>query len=105
MHSLLAKLLQKKNIESLDELTPDEKAIYDGYEGVLTKEELTIDDLRVFLTQQIEIIEGKWSSYETDAKEDLIPYHTCYKTLLRLLSSPKLERQRLEDYLTGLLNQ
>lgn len=105
MHSSLTKLFRKKGIESLDTLTEEERDVYNNYEKTLSKEELTIDDLRMFLKQQIDIIESKWSDYTLvqAKKSEFIPYHTVYKTLLRAIDAPQVEKESLEKYLTQLI--
>jgi hypothetical protein len=99
MKSLLQKLLKRKGIETLEELSTDERVVFDNYNKVLSKETLTIDDLRKFLEIQVSVIEGKWRDHENTRKAELIPYHTCYKVLLQAIDAPQAERKALEDYL------
>lgn len=104
---ILETLFQKKGIKSVDELSKEERATFEGYQRVLSKTELTVADIRDFLKSQIGIIEGRWKDLGTStfAKSDLIPLHTAYKTLLTAIDAPQLEREQLEAYLTGLVNQ
>ena len=109
MHSLLAKLLQKKGIGSTEELDakqpptggPSEKEIFEHYERVLAGKELTLEDIKKFIDQQIGVIEGKWADFGTleARKKELIAYHTVYKTILKAISAPQTERENLESYL------
>ena len=106
MHGLLAKLLQKRGIESFDKLDKEEKQTYDEWEKILSKEELTIEDIKQFCNSQLGVIKGKWSNLDTDTdkKKDLIPYFVVYSTLLQAIDSPKATRETLEIQLNNLLN-
>ena len=104
MLGILHKLLQKRGIESLDQLTTEEKKDFDTWEKILSKEELTVEDIKRFCSTQCEIIETKWQDYsvEQSKKAELIPYHTVYKTLLAAIDSPKAAREQLEQQLNQL---
>ena len=106
MKGLLQKLLQRKGIESLDEMSKDEKIVFQGYEKILSKETLTIEDIKKFLETQTFIIESKWKDYDTtnQKKAELIPYHTCYKTLLSAIDAPLKEKEALEMHLNQIIN-
>lgn len=110
--SVLDIFLKKKGVQSPDELdntpntdgSPTERETYERYRKILSKEELTIEDIKLFLQGQIGIIEQKWKDYDTpnDKKAELIPYHTVYKTLEQVIRSPKAEREQLEAMLNQL---
>lgn len=104
MIGILSKLLQKRGIKSIEELSGEEKVTFESYEKTLSEGEITIDGLKKFLTNQIEIIEGKWRDYESKNKENLIPYHTTYKAILQAIDAPQEKRRNLENYLNSLLN-
>ena len=103
MKGLLQKLLKKKGIEKVEDLSSDERTIFDNYERILSKEKLEIEDIKKFLETQLVIIENKWKDYnlENSKKAELISYHTVYKTLLQTIDAPLVERKSLEDYLVG----
>ena len=107
MHPLLQTLLGKRGIETVNELDMDEKAQYDQWEKILSKEELTIEDVKQFCKSQVEVIEGKWKdlNVENTKKAELIPYHTVYKTLLSAIDSPRSARESLEQQLINLTKQ
>lgn len=106
MHKLIAKLLQKRGIESLEALDKDEKITFDSWQRILSKQELTTQDIKDFCQRQIEVIEGKWRdlSIDQDKKNEYIPYHTVYKTLLEAIDSPQDARIALEQQLNQLIN-
>ncbi len=103
MHYILEKILKKRGINDLEELDKEEKATFETWQATLSKDELTPEDIKVFLQSQISIIEGKWANIESENKEKLIPYHTCYKLLLAAINSPKSARDALEKNLLQLI--
>ena len=105
--NLLTRLFAKKGIKSVDELSQEERATFDGYAKTLSKTELSVADIRDFLKSQVAIIEGKWKDYglSSFAKAELIPAHTVYKTLLTVIDAPQLERDQLETFLRNLIEQ
>jgi hypothetical protein len=107
MKDLILRLLQKRGIQSVDELDKEEKKTVEEWQSVLSKDELTLEDLKGFCQSQIGIIESKWADYNLDdkMKHNLIPYHTTYKTILNVIESPKAAREALEKNLVQLLNQ
>ena len=104
MHSLLTKLLQKRGIQSPEELSPEEKKTFEEWKTILAKEELTLDDLKTFCQYQIDVIESKWNDLNIDAfkKGELIPYHTVYKNISLAITSPRSSRETLEKHLLEL---
>ena len=103
--SILDKFLKKKGIKDPSDLSEEEKATYEGWKKILSKEELTTGDIREFCQTQIDMIENKWTDLEKDnsKKAELIPYHTVYRLLLSVINSPKVEREQLENQLEALL--
>lgn len=105
MHYLLTRLFQKRGIKDANDLSADEKSWFDQRQAILSKEELTIDDLKRFCETQLSIIETKWSDYAVnqEKKAELLPYYTVYKAILRAFDAPKVAREALEQELTQLL--
>jgi hypothetical protein len=104
MHTLLHKLFAKKGIKDANDLSEEEKATFDQWQEILTKDEMNLGDFKNFCSQQVGIIESKWADYNTtqDRKAELIPYHTVYKTLLSAVDAPKTAREALIKQLTQL---
>ncbi|MFA7662685.1 MAG: hypothetical protein WCX88_02095 [Patescibacteria group bacterium] len=103
--SILDKLLQKRGIKKTDDLEPEEKETFENWRKILSKEDLTIEDIKDFCKTQISVIEMKWKDLNIDnsKKAELIPYHTVYKTLEQVLNAPRSEREQLEAQLNQLL--
>ncbi|MBI5573486.1 MAG: hypothetical protein HY919_02900 [Elusimicrobia bacterium] len=105
MHPILSKLFQKRGIKDYSELSPEEKKDFDSWKLILDKDELSLGDILKFCNSQIEMIESKWRdlNLEQQKKAELIPYHTCYKTLAGAIQSPKVVREMLEKQLLALI--
>lgn len=88
---------EKKGIDP-KKLTPEESATYEQYKAILSKEELTTEDIRLFLKQERAKIEAKWRTYEK-VEKDLIPYYTVYGVLLEAIDAPQVQRAQLEEFL------
>lgn len=104
MLDILNKLLQKRGV-SYEQLDGEEQKQFDDWKLVLTKDELSTQDIRDFCQSQVDVIEGKWQdlNIENNKKAELIPYHTVYNLLLKVLDSPKEARLALEKNLQQLL--
>lgn len=105
MHNLLNKLFAKRGIKDPRELSPEETATFENWDKILSKEELTLEDVKQFCKTQVLVIEGKWADYSTDnaKKAELLPYYTVYKTLLNAIESPKVGREALEKQLIEMI--
>lgn len=101
----LQKLLDKRNIKSINDLDAEEKSTFEAWDKILSKEEMSVGDIKMFCKTQIEIIENKWADLNTSAekKSEFIPYHTVYRALLNAIDSPRLARETLENQLNALL--
>ncbi len=107
MHPLLSKLLQKRKIQDPNELSAEEKVTFEQWNLILNKEELTVEEIKLFLQNQISVIEQKWADLNKDnqSKAELIPVHTVYKLLLSAINSPKQAREAVVASLTQLINK
>lgn len=107
MHALIQRLLNKRGINSSDQLDKEEKQTFENWQLVLNKSELSTADISAFCKSQISIIENKWKDLDSphSKKAELIPYHVVYKILLQAIDSPKSAREALEIQLNQLLNQ
>lgn len=107
MANILTRLLEKRGIKDATELQGEEKTQFEKWRAILSKEELTTEDIKQFCQQQVGIIESKWKDYalKNESKAELIPYHIVYKTLLAVIDGPKVAREQLEKYLNELINK
>jgi len=104
MHQLLYKLFEKRGIKDSTELDSEEKSQFDTWDKILSKEQLSIEDIKNFCQSQIEVITGKWQdlSVEQAKKSEMIPYFVVYRTLLAAIDSPQESRRALEIQLNQL---
>ena len=107
MKNLLMQLLAKRGIKDATELDSEERKDFDVWNKILSKEDLTLEDVKAYCQTQVGIIEGKWADYNLDQnkKSELIPYHSVYKTLLKVIDSPRVAREQLENQLNELLKK
>ena len=109
---LLEKFLNKRGVKDPEELDntpmPDgsltERQTFDNWRAILSKDELTLEDIKHFCERQIAVIEGKWAdlNIEQARKAEMIPIHTVYKALLLAIDSPRSAREALEQQLEQL---
>ena len=106
MHKLIHQLLSKRGIQSVDQLDKEERQTFDNWQAILSKEQMTVDDIKHFCEAQIATVESKWKDLDKDnaKKAELIPYHTVYKSLLMAITAPQSQRKVIEDQLNQMLN-
>lgn len=104
--SILDKVLTAKGIKNYDDLTADEKVVFDRYKYVLSgKNKVTIEMLEEFCRGQVGLIEDKFASGETKYDTYLKACLHIYLNILKLIDAPKVEREGMERYLISLINQ
>ncbi len=103
--SLLSKWLAKRNIEHIEDLTPEELSIYNSYKRILIGEHLTIEAIREFCRVQINLIEDKFASRgKTTDDEYLRACLHVYLNIERCITAKEQERKAIEDHLSQLIN-
>lgn len=106
MRDILEKLLRKRGLNSVEDLDQEEKETFEAWQSVLSKDELTTQDIKNFCQNQVDTINGRWQdlSLEQAKKAELIPYFTVYNLLLKVIDSPKEAKEALEKNLNQLIN-
>lgn len=106
MNSLLEKLLKKRGIKNVDNLSFEEKSKFDQWQRVLSAdEEITLERIAEFCRNQIGAIELKWSNLENAYDPRYVTQHVVYSNILKALQAPKQEREHLEKYLRSLVDE
>lgn len=102
----ISKVLQKRGIKDISELTAEEKEEFDRWQTILKKEDTTIKDVIVFCESQIDIIESAFKDIDTPTQrmERLVLQHSIYKALIAFISGPQKEKEQLRQYLTSQLS-
>lgn len=103
--SILDKLLDKRGIKNIDDLSKEERAVFDNYKTTLTGKTVTIKDLESFAESQIQLIEGKFAGPPSPHDPYLKACLHIYLTLLKAIRAPKVERERLERYLIAMIQE
>jgi hypothetical protein len=107
MHSLLSKLLQKREIKHVDDLDKEEKGQFIKWQTILTGEQVTVDKIGLFIKAQIISIESQMKNLDNTPQknERLILLFSVYKAIGEALKAPEKEREVLENYLRSLLTE
>lgn len=105
MHNLLSKLFEKRGIKDVNDLDEEERITFEHWNNILSKETLSITDIKEYCQTQLDIISSKWASYdlESSRKAELIPYFSVYSSLLKVMDAPQLGREALEKQLNELI--
>ena len=101
--SLLSRLLQKRGITKEEDLSLEEKKVFDSYKRVLTGEEMTVPVIKQFCQNQIKLIENKFAGPPSDHDLYLKASLHVYLNLLKTIEAPESERESLERYLVQLI--
>ena len=105
MHTLLQRLLQKRNVDPKD-LTQEEKQDFDRWESKLQGKDMTVETILNYCKAQRIIIESQWENMDNskEKNERLILMHTVYAKITNLIQSHDRERVELEKYLDDLID-
>jgi hypothetical protein len=102
MNPKLQKLLEKRQIQGLEDLKGSEKQDFDRWERVLSEGEITVEKIKLFCESQIRVIEANWKQF-THTDQQVIA-HTIYKAILECITSPVAEKEQLERYLQQIID-
>ena len=90
-------ILEKIGLKSIDELKPAERETWQAWSKILAKQDVTIDDLKQLLPQEIERAKAELLKYENSKEKDL--YYKAYTGVLtiitKLIIAPEQERESL----------
>jgi len=107
MNAKLKKVLKKRGIEDVRQLSEEEALVFDKWNSVLSGESISVDKIKVFCETQISKIEEQWQVLDNSntKNERLILLYTVYRNLIKIIVAPDVERENLEKYLTQLLTE
>lgn len=101
----LSKLLEKVGVEKEEDLSPEEKVVFQRYKVILSGETVSVESIKAFCQAQIKLIEDKIAAGPTlEASPYLAPCLHVYLNLLKAIEAPEQERESLEQHLTQLIN-
>lgn len=101
--SLLDKLLSKRNIKSIDELVPEERAQFDRWNYILKGDVVTVDSLKDFCKTQVQVIEARCDGVQPMTVMQQACLHV-YLNIIKAIEAPEAERSSLEAHLNQLIN-
>ncbi len=102
--AVLTKLLAKRGIDRIEDLTPEESAVFQRYKAVLTGENVTVNSLKEFCLSQIRIIEARCDGVNPLTNLQQASMHV-YINLLKAIEAPESERESLEMHLNQMLHE
>jgi intergrase/recombinase len=98
---MLEQILAKLNLKSIDELKPAERATWQQWARILSKTDVTIEELKKFLPQELERATIELRKHENSPQKD--SYYKAYGDIISLLTkfitSPEKEREQLKAML------
>ncbi len=105
--SLITKFFEKKGINTIADLKPEERQEYDRWQAIMDGTEVTVEKIKIFCDVQIKLIEERFATGETTDKQDAFLKASLhvYLNLLKAIKAPELERKDLERHLSNLINQ
>ena len=111
MHPLIEKILKKRNIADVNELSTDEKTTFDKWQKTLTEKEVTVDSLQKFIEEQKVLLWQKLDEENMKSDKDrsdrkclyLRARINNYESLLGIIKTPQVEKESLENYLKQLI--
>ena len=106
MHPLITDLFKKRKINSVEDLSSEEKETFDKWERILSEGEITPEKMAEFCRNQLKIIDGKLSDLDnppSGQKDSILKAALAiYSALLKIIEGPKAEKESLERYLKQL---
>ena len=105
MNNILSRILQKRGIKDVTELTKEEQVDFGNWQTILNKEEITVKDITKLCDSVIGAIENQFGDIELSNEKiaKLTLQHSIYKKIRNLMNAPRAERESLVEYLTSLL--
>ena len=106
MHTLLTKLLEKRNIKTTKELEVEEKADFDRWDSILQRPDISKEDVEALCEFEIGEMEKELSNLSNTHRknERLVILLTVWRKIQRLMEGNRAEREALEEYIQKLLD-
>ena len=103
--SILDKILMKRGIKDVSELSEEERGTFENWKAVLSEENVTVEKIKEFCLLQIGMVEAQFKNLDNTAEKNgrLILLHSVYSSILGAIDGPAEQRKALEKHLTTLL--
>jgi hypothetical protein len=112
MFNLLEQLLKKRGIGDVTKLTDEEKVVFDDYQQkydllLAAQEAVTPENVALFCRKNMERIEERWADPHTTEEQAkwLIPLHTSFSMIEKMIKAPQSQRESLEKHLLDLIEK
>lgn len=106
MHNLLTKLLERRGIKDVTELSKEEMADFTAWQSVLRNDEVTVATILDFCNAEIGRIETQFKNTDdsNEKKARLTMLHGVYSSIRNVISKPRLERESVVKHLESLIS-
>lgn len=95
---MLERILEKLGVKRPEDLRPDELQLYQVWQQVLSRPDITIDDLRDLLPKELSRANAELRDFRNGPRKD--SFYKAYTTLLEFLTSiittPTTQREQLK---------
>jgi hypothetical protein len=97
---MISEILQKLGLK-YEDLKDEERKIYDAWSAVLTKPDVTIEDLKRILPAELAKARAEHEKYENSEKAELFwkAYVRILSMLTSIITTPGQEREALKQQL------
>lgn len=98
---MLDKLLGKWGVKSPDQLKPAERETWRKWSEILAKPDVTIPDLKSFLSTELNRANHELHDFANDEKKEIFykAYATFAENMLTAIGAPQREREQLRTFL------
>lgn len=99
---MFEKIFEKLKIKNYLDLNNEEKKTFEEWQKVLNKNEISIKELKEFITSQIDIVTNQLLTYKNSSQKDLYLKMMLrnYRMILAFIQSPQKAKEYLEKYIT-----
>lgn len=97
----ISSILAKVGIKSIDDLKPSEQATYRAWSAILSKPDVSIEDLKTLLPKELERAHSELRNFENSEKKDLFykAYTQLCENITKMITAPAKEREQLKAML------
>ena len=104
--NILDQWLKKKGIKHYEELTLEERKVYDEYEKALNVPEITVEQVESFVRQQLNILTNSIIVFDNSEKKDLFikAQMSVLRSILAFLTKDKETKKMVEELIKKEVN-
>ena len=103
MHTLLQKLLEKRNVD-VKKMSGEEKKDFDRWNAILSGDDISVKKIEDFCRVQVNAIEKRFDELDSHKNELLLMQHLVYRKIIQMIKAEQQERMGLERYLNELID-